>query len=126
MGRRLDLESQTKTPTYEDVGLYNFITKTFINYKAGKSMRRLVLLAMKEYVNVRLDGRARQQNNVNEMAVREQGAMARLRVLQFGEELFATVGAAKPDYDALNMHNVFRKIPRREGDVAEKDSGDKL
>ena len=52
--------------------------------------------------------------------------MARLRVLHFGEELFATVGTAKPDYDALNMHNVFRKIPRREGDVAEKDSGDKL
>ena len=52
--------------------------------------------------------------------------MARLRVLQFGEELFATVGATKPDYDALNMHNVFRKIPRREGDVTEKDSGDKL
>ncbi len=52
--------------------------------------------------------------------------MARLRVLHFGEELFATVGTAKPDYDALNMHNVIRKIPRREGDVAEKDSGDKL
>ena len=47
--------------------------------------------------------------------------MARLRVLHFGEELFATVGAAKHGYDALNMHNVFRKIPKREGDVAEKE-----
>ena len=56
------------------------------------------------------------------MAVREQGAKARLRVLHFGEELFATVGAAKHGY----MHNVFKKIPKREGDVAEKDSGDKL
>ena len=54
------------------------------------------------------------------MAVREQGAMPRLRVLQFGEELFATEGAATHDYDALNMHNAFRKISRREGDVAEK------
>ena len=54
------------------------------------------------------------------MAVREQGAKARLRVLHFGEELFATVGATKHDYDALNMRNVFRKIPRREGDVAEE------
>ena len=83
-------------------------------------MRRLVLLAMKKHVNVRLDGRARQQKNVIEMAVREQGVMATLRVLHFGEELFATVGAAKRGYDALNMRNVFRKIPRREGDVAEK------
>ena len=57
------------------------------------------------------------------MAVREQGAKSRLRVghlLHFGEELFATVGAAKYGYDALNMRNVFRKIPRREGDVAEE------
>ena len=46
--------------------------------------------------------------------------MATLRVLHFGEELFATVGATKYGYDALNMRNVFRKIPRREGDVAEK------
>ena len=46
--------------------------------------------------------------------------MARLRVLHFGEELFATVGAAKHGYDALNMHNVFKKIPKREGDVAGK------
>ena len=52
--------------------------------------------------------------------------MARLRVLHFGEELFATIGAGKHGYDALNMHNVFRKIPKREGYVAEKDSGDKL
>ena len=34
--------------------------------------------------------------------------------------MFATVGAAKHGYDALNMRNVFRKIPRREGDVAEE------
>ena len=54
------------------------------------------------------------------MAVREQGAKARLCVIHFGEELFATVGAAKHGYDALNMRNVFRKIPRREGDVAEE------
>ena len=31
-----------------------------------------------------------------------------------------TVGAAKHGYDALNMRNVFRKIPRREGDVGEE------
>ena len=43
----------------------------------------------------------------------------KLRVLHFGEELFATVGAAKHGYDALNMRNVFRKIRRRAGDVAE-------
>ncbi len=30
------------------------------------------------------------------------------------------VGAAKYGYDALNMRNVFRKIPRMEGDVAEE------
>ena len=41
-------------------------------------------------------------------------------VLHFGEELFATVGAAKHSYDSLNMRNVFKKIPRREGDVAEE------
>ena len=34
--------------------------------------------------------------------------------------MFATVGAAKHGYDALNMRNVFRKIPRREGDVGEE------
>ena len=54
------------------------------------------------------------------MAVREQGATARLRVLHFGEEMFATVGAAKHGYDALNMRNVFRKIHGREGDVGEE------
>ena len=41
-------------------------------------------------------------------------------VLHFGEELFATVGVAKYGYDALNMRNVFMKISRREGDVAEE------
>ena len=54
------------------------------------------------------------------MAVREQGAKARLRGPHFGEELFATVGAAKHGYDALNMRNECRNIPRREGDVAEE------
>ena len=36
------------------------------------------------------------------------------------KELFATVGAAKHGYDALNTRNVFRKIPRAEGNVAEE------
>ena len=54
------------------------------------------------------------------LEVREQGTKERRCVLHFGEELFATIGAAKHGYDALNMHNVFRKIPRREGDVAEE------
>ena len=31
-----------------------------------------------------------------------------------------SIGAAKHGYDALNMRNVFRKIPRREHDVAEE------
>ena len=106
-------EWHTKTPTNEDLLQYFYC-------KAGKSVRWLVLLAMKKYVNVRLDGWARQQKNVIEMAVREQGPKARLRVLHFGEELFAAVGAAKHGYDALNMRNVFREIPRREGDVAEE------
>ena len=94
---------------------------TFI-CKAGKSVRRLVVLAMKKYFNVRLDGWARQQSNVIEVAVGEQGAMARLRVglLHFLEELFAIAGDAKHGYGALNMRNVFRKSPRREGDVAEE------
>ena len=35
--------------------MHAYILQNFY-YKAGKSMRRLVLLAMKEYVNVRLDG----------------------------------------------------------------------
>ena len=55
------------------------------------------------------------------MAVREQGAKARLRVLHFGKELFETVlGATKHGYDALNMGNVFKTIARGEGDVAEE------
>ena len=54
------------------------------------------------------------------MAVREQGVKARLRVLHFGKELFATVGAAKHGYDPLNMRNVFMAIARRDGDVAEE------
>ena len=31
-----------------------------------------------------------------------------------------SIGAAKHGYDALNMRNVFRKIPRREHDIAEE------
>ena len=54
------------------------------------------------------------------MAVREQGAKARFCVLHFGEDLLATVGAAKHGYNALNMGNVFRNIPRRDDDVAEE------
>ena len=50
----------------------------------------------------------------------EQGAKERRCVLNLGEELFATIGAAKHGYDALNMRNVFRKNSRREGDVAEE------
>ena len=59
------------------------------------------------------------------MAVREQGAKAILHVLHFGDDLFATVSVVKHGYDALNMRNVFRKIPRSEGDIAE-DSGEEL
>ena len=44
----------------------------------------------------------------------------RLRVLHFGEELFATIGAAKHGRYALNMRNVFWKIVRREDEVAEE------
>ena len=54
------------------------------------------------------------------MTVRQQGAKAKLCVLNFGEELFATVCAVKHGYNALNMRNVFRKIPRRESDIAEE------
>ena len=54
------------------------------------------------------------------MAVQEQGANARLRVLDFGEDMFATLGAAKHGYDALNTRNVFRKMPRSECDVVEE------
>ena len=89
-------------------------------FKAGKSVRRLVRLAMKKYFNVRLDGLARQHKIVIEMAVREQGTKTILRVLHFGEELFATIGAAKHGYDAFYLRNVFRIIPRRQGDVAEE------
>ena len=80
----------------------------------------MVLLAMKKYFIVRPDGGARQRKNVIEMAVREQGANAILRVHHFGEELFATVGATKHCYDALNKCNAFRKIARREGNVVEE------
>ena len=49
------------------------------------------------------------------MRVREQGAKAILCVVYFEEDLFAIVGAAKHGYGALNIRNVFRKSPRREG-----------
>ena len=62
----------------------------------------------------------RQQKNVIDMDVREQGAKESRCVLHFGEDMVVTIGATKHGYDALNMHNVFRKIPRREGDVAEE------
>ena len=48
------------------------------------------------------------------------GLKARLCVLQYAEELFATVCAVKHGCNALNMRNAFRKIPRMEGDVAEE------
>ena len=54
------------------------------------------------------------------MAVRELGAKVRLRVLHFGEKLFATVSAAKHGHDALNMCNEIRKIARREDEVVEE------
>ena len=100
-------EWQTKTPKW---GCNPMYILQYFYYKAGRSVRRLVLLAMEKYFNVRLDGWARQQKNVIEMGVREQGAKARLFVLHFGEDLFATVGAAKHGHGALNMRNVFRKI----------------
>ena len=62
------------------------------------------------------------------MAAREQGAKARLRVLHFGEELFATVGAAKHGYDAMNMRNVqyLGKFLERLAISRKKDSGEEL
>ena len=60
------------------------------------------------------------------MAVREQGGKARLRVLHFGKELFATVGAAKHGYDALNMRNVFRAMLEGRAMSWKKDSGEEL
>ena len=61
------------------------------------------------------------------MAVREEGAKARLRVLHFGEDLFATVGAAKHGYDALNMRamNVVKFLEGR-AMSRKKDSGEEL
>ena len=52
------------------------------------------------------------------MGVREQGAKARLCVLHFGEELFATVGATKHGYGAWNMY--LGKFLEGSGDVAEE------
>ena len=62
------------------------------------------------------------------MAVRQHGAKARLRVLHFGEELLATVGAAKHGYDALNMRNVAHLGKFLEGRAMsqKKDSGEEL
>ena len=49
-----------------------------------------------------------------------------LGLLHFGEELFATIGAAKHGHDALYMRNVFRKIPRGRAMSRKKDSGEEL
>ena len=68
-------ECQTKTVNTK-MRMYIIL----LQYFYCKAVRRLVLLAMKKYFNVRLDGWARQQNNVIEMAVREQGGKAKLRV----------------------------------------------
>ena len=83
----------------------------------GKSVRWIMLLDMKKYFNVRFDGRARQQKNVIEMAVREHGAKARLRVLHFGAELLPTVGVAKHGH-GLSMRNAFVEIAEREDEAA--------
>ena len=109
---------------HQNEDVYN--NNTFIVKRANQWDSWCCLPWRKKYVIVRLDGWARQQKNVIDMAVREQGAKARLRVLHFGEELFATVGAAKHGYDALNMRNVFMKIPRKEGDVTEEGQWRKL
>ena len=53
-------EWQTKTPKWGCIGPI----LQYFYCKAGKSVRRLVLLAMKKYFNVRLDGWSRQQNNI--------------------------------------------------------------
>ena len=82
--------------------------------KAGISVRRLVLLAMKKYFNVPLDGRARQQKNVIEMGVREQGAKARLCV---GPTSFwrRVVRSSRCHQAWLRcVEHVFRQIPRTE------------
>ena len=64
------------------------------------------------------------------MAVREQEDKARLHVLHFGQELFATVGAAKHGYDALNVHNVFswylEKFLERRAMSRKKNRGEEL
>ena len=60
------------------------------------------------------------------MVVREQEAKARLRVLHFGKELFATVGAAKHGYDALNMRNYLGKFLEGRAMSRKKDSGEEL
>ena len=58
--------------------------------------------------------------NVIEMAVREhagsEGETSCTSVWR--EEPLAAVGATRHGDDGLNMRNVFRTIPRREGDVA--------
>ena len=55
------------------------------------------------------------------MAVREQGTKAITSCTSFWRRAVRnSIGAAKHGYDALNMRNVFRKIPRREHDVAEE------
>ena len=66
----------------------------------------MVLFAMKKHFPVWLDGWARQQKNVIEVAVRELGVKARLRVPHFWEELFTAVGAAEHGHNALDMRNM--------------------
>ena len=85
-----------------------------------------MLLDMKKYFNVRFDGRARQQNNVIEMAVREHGAKAILRVLHCGAELLPTVGVAKHGHGTLNMRNAFGEIAGREDEAANMENGEVL
>ena len=101
----------------------------YLYCKSGKSVRWLVLLAMEKDINVRLDGWAWQEQNVIQMAVREEGAMARLRVLHFGEELFATVGAAKQWNMATTRWTRAMNVGKfLEGRVMsrKKDSGEEL
>ena len=48
------------------------------------------------------------------MPIRELGAKARLRVLHFGKQLFAAVGATINGNNALSMRNVVRKAVGRQ------------
>ena len=98
--------------TNENPNMRMYILQHFF-CKAGKSVRRLLLPAMKKIVN---------DNRRMPLRWRSESREQRRDFVYFifGEELFAAVGAAKHGYDALSMRNVFRKIPRREGDVTEE------